>query len=102
MNAGIRMTDVVIPDSLHGRRLDQALADLTGLSRSRIRTLLDEAHILKNGRSCKGADRASAGEAYSIDLPPAAPPSPTPSSASLPPLSVPSAASAARGAAHWK
>ncbi len=83
MNAGIGMTDVVIPDSLHGRRLDQALADLTGLSRSRIRALLDGAHILKDGRSCKAADRASAGEAYSIDLPPVAPMSLTPEAIAL-------------------
>jgi len=83
MNAGIGMTDVVIPDSLHGRRLDQALADLTGLSRSRIQSLLDEAHIRKHGQPCKASDRAGAGERYSIDIPPAAPLSLTPEAIAL-------------------
>lgn len=76
-------TDAVIPDSLHGQRLDQALAALTGLSRSRIRALLDDAHILKNGQACKAADRAGAGEAYTIDLPPAAPLQLTPEAIAL-------------------
>jgi 23S rRNA pseudouridine1911/1915/1917 synthase len=83
MNAGAGMTDAVIPDSLHGQRLDQALADLTGLSRSRIRALLMAGHILKNGQACKGADRATAGEAYRIDIPPAVPLSLTPEAIAL-------------------
>jgi len=73
MNPGIGVTDVVIPDSLHGQRLDQALATLTGLSRNRIRTLLDEAHILKHGQSCKGADHVRAGESYTVHIPPVVP-----------------------------
>jgi 23S rRNA pseudouridine1911/1915/1917 synthase len=83
MNAGIGMTDVVIPDSLHGQRLDQALTDLTGLSRSRIKALLEEAHIQRNGQPCKASDRASAGETYSVNIPPAAPLSLTPESIAL-------------------
>jgi 23S rRNA pseudouridine1911/1915/1917 synthase len=83
MNVGIGMTDVVIPDNMHGRRLDQALAALTGLSRSRIRVLLDEAHILKQGQACKGADHVRAGESYTVDIPPAAPLSLTPEAINL-------------------
>ena len=83
MIAATGMTEVVIPDSLHGRRLDQALAELTGLSRSRIQSLLDETHIRRDGHPCKGSDRAGAGETYSIDIPPAAPLSLTPEAIEL-------------------
>ena len=66
-----------------GERLDVFLASRrSGLSRSRIRKLIDDGHVTVDGRPAKASTRLVAGQIVTLDLPP-------PSPAELQPWDVP-------------
>lgn len=66
-------TRVVIPDDYHGARLDGVLAELTGLSRSRIHELIGQEAITRSGVPVKKSVAVHGGWAIDIayPLPPA-------------------------------
>lgn len=51
------------------RRLDQCLAALSELSRSRVQGLIEEGLVKKNGKDCKGSDRVKTGDAITYSIP---------------------------------
>lgn len=67
-------TRVVIPDDYSGARLDGVLAELTGLSRSRIHELIAEGAITRSGSPLKKSVAAQAGWQLDISYPVAPPP----------------------------
>ena len=61
-----------IPDEMHGKRLDQALVDLSGFTRARVQQLLTEGHVWRSGAegvSLKRSARVSLGESYCMQVP---------------------------------
>ena len=55
-------------------RLDRFLADaLTDLTRSQLKKLIDEGHILLDGEPVKAGSRLKGGEVLTVSIPPAAP-----------------------------
>jgi 23S rRNA pseudouridine1911/1915/1917 synthase len=62
---------IVVPDAMSGQRLDYVLADLTQLSRSRIKALLKQGHISPANQSIKlkPSQRVCAGDTFYIDMP---------------------------------
>lgn len=61
-----------IPDVLHGRRLDQVLAELSGYTRVRVQQLLEQSCIWKDenkGVQLKRSQRVRAGEVYCAQMP---------------------------------
>jgi 23S rRNA pseudouridine1911/1915/1917 synthase len=81
----INRSITVDPDS-EGQRLDVFLSHTIGsLSRSYLKKLIDEKHVLVDGRSARAAHRVRAGERVEIHEPPLSDPEPRPESL---PLSV--------------
>jgi 23S rRNA pseudouridine1911/1915/1917 synthase len=78
-------TDEVITGTLAvGGRLDKALAEASGLSRERIKTLIGQGHVMVNGAAARSPSaRASAGSAFAIQVPPATPLAAAPQDISL-------------------
>ncbi len=64
---------VEVPADRHGDRLDRVLTDALGITRSRIRRLVDEGHVLVDGRRRKASYAVSAGSVVEIELPEPAP-----------------------------
>ncbi|MDQ6988837.1 MAG: RluA family pseudouridine synthase [Mariprofundaceae bacterium] len=63
----------VVPDALHGQRLDVVLVELSGFTRVRIQQLLADACITLDGAKAnklKRAQRVSAGQSYLAQIPP--------------------------------
>ena len=67
---------LAVPDGLDGERLDNALARMFGLSRSRAAELIGEGLVLLDGRPAAKSDRVLAGEPLQVTLPPQRPPEP--------------------------
>lgn len=65
--------NIKITRELAGKRIDASLAKLTGLSRSRIKELIDNGHIKSASGQLKASAAAHAGELFTIDLPDTAP-----------------------------
>ncbi|HSN12111.1 MAG TPA: RluA family pseudouridine synthase [Propionibacteriaceae bacterium] len=57
----------LVPDGLAGERLDVAAARMTGLSRSRVETLIDAGNVRLDGRVAAKADRVSAGSMLEVE-----------------------------------
>ena len=69
-----RIHHFTVPDEQSGNRLDRCLADLHGQwSRSRVRRLIDDQHVLVNNRPCKPAMTVEAGDVIEVSEPPPAP-----------------------------
>ncbi len=68
---GERLGPFVVGAGQAGQRLDKFLPAASGLSRSRIKQLIDEGRVF--GPKLRAAARVEAGEAYRIELPPPAP-----------------------------
>jgi 23S rRNA pseudouridine1911/1915/1917 synthase len=67
------------PPEARGRRLDQFLADVAdGLSRSRLKALIDEGLATVDGAPAKAARRLKGGEAIALTVPPPEPATPRP------------------------
>lgn len=62
---------LVIPDQASGQRLDRAVADLhTGMSRSRVKTLIEGDHVSLDGRTINDpSHRVKGGEAVRLTVP---------------------------------
>lgn len=59
-----------VDDRLAGRRLDRCITDLHGeWSRSRVRRLIDDGHVLLNGEPGKPAAQVAAGDRIEVDEP---------------------------------
>jgi len=61
-----------IPDTLHAKRLDQVLTELSGFTRARIQQLLEQGCIWKSkhkGAQLKRSQRVLAGEIYNVEIP---------------------------------
>lgn len=68
---GVRVLDA--GPSLAGLRIDRALAGAFGdLSRSRLQALIEDGHVLVNGRAAKPSAKIRAGDRLSLTLPRAA------------------------------
>ncbi|MDX8395485.1 MAG: RluA family pseudouridine synthase [Mariprofundaceae bacterium] len=61
------MLELIIPETLHGQRLDYALAELTELSRSRVKALLKEGCV--QGPLLKPSGKVQMGECYQLEMP---------------------------------
>jgi 23S rRNA pseudouridine1911/1915/1917 synthase len=61
---------LAIPPALAGERLDRALAELSGLSRARVQALMAEGALT---RAARPADKAQAGQTFTLAVPPARP-----------------------------
>ncbi len=74
-----------VPDAAAGERLDKLLAaTFTDLSRSRLRTLLDQGHVSSDGRTITDpAHRVKPGQVFALRVPPAEPATPLPQSMPL-------------------
>lgn len=59
----------LVPDGLAGERLDAAAARITGLSRSRIDTLIADGLVQLDGRIVSKSTRVSGGELLEVTLP---------------------------------
>jgi len=59
--------ELIVPAHLAGERLDQALAEMSGLTRTRLRQLLDEGRLTP---PAKPSARAVFGERYLLEIPP--------------------------------
>lgn len=74
--------DAIIDGDRDGDRLDKALADLlaaAGLSRSRLRALIDQGHVTTVGQTIDDASRrVKAGQTYRVHVPASAPALPVP------------------------
>jgi 23S rRNA pseudouridine1911/1915/1917 synthase len=56
-----------------GRRLDVFVSEVSGLSRARVQRLIEEGHVLVDGRAQKARHRVDAGESIQLHLPPTIP-----------------------------
>jgi 23S rRNA pseudouridine1911/1915/1917 synthase len=76
----VTQTSVVATENEAGRRTDRFLADAFGdLSRSRIKTLIEEGHVRRDDvRFTEPAEPVRAGQSFSITLPPPVAASPQP------------------------
>ena len=52
-----------------GKRADAFLAEVSGLSRSYVKTLCDEGFLSAGGKACKGNYKIKAGEELVLDVP---------------------------------
>ena len=68
MTSGERL--VMVPDGLDGERLDQALARLFGVSRSKAAELISDGNVLVDGQPAMKSDRVLAGSPLAVTLPP--------------------------------
>lgn len=59
---------LIVPDSMNGQRLDQALAELSGLTRTRIKQLIEEGAI-DGLASRKLSSPVREGESFTLNLP---------------------------------
>ena len=57
----------LVPDGLDGERVDVAAARMTGLSRSRIETLIAEGNVQLDGRQATKSDRVTGGALLEIE-----------------------------------
>ncbi len=66
-----RPLHITVPDHMSGARLDYVLADLTQLSRSRIKALLNDGHVLYNQTKVKlkPSQIVCTGDCFCIDIP---------------------------------
>ena len=71
---------VVAASEVRGKRLDRFLAEASGgLSRSRVKTLIEQGHAHRDGQSVTDpAEPVRPGVTYALDLPPALPATPLP------------------------
>ncbi len=67
------MSPLTIPENLAGKRLDEALAQLSGQSRNRIQQLLADGAIVSSTHKLKPSRKVSEGETFTLTLPPSAP-----------------------------
>jgi 23S rRNA pseudouridine1911/1915/1917 synthase len=68
--SGERLKFIVLPDS-SGHRLDRFLvSQLPALSRSQIRSLIDEGRVLVDGAALKASRHVASGETVNIEIPP--------------------------------
>ena len=73
------MTELVADDEAEGQRLDAWLARrLPSLSRSRLRALIDEGHVLLDGARTRPSARLRAGQAVRVHVPAPVPAEPQP------------------------
>jgi 23S rRNA pseudouridine1911/1915/1917 synthase len=76
------VSELEVPESLEGERVDRALALVTGWSRAEVARLVDDDHVLVGGRPVAKGRRLSAGEIIEllaeppVDRPPAPEPIP--------------------------
>ena len=63
-----------VPDSLDGERVDAAVAQLFGLSRTRSADLIAQGLVLVDGASARKSDRVLPGSALDITIPAVADP----------------------------
>lgn len=61
------MSTFLVPDGLNGERVDVAASRMTGLSRSRIETLIVANHVRLDGRQAVKSDRVSAGSLLEVE-----------------------------------
>jgi len=57
----------LVPDGLDGERVDVAAARMTGLSRSRIETLIASGHVQLDGRPAVKSDRVTGGSLLEVE-----------------------------------
>lgn len=76
---------LTIPPARAGERIDRALAEaIGGLSRSRVKTLIDEGRLRRDGAPVtEPAEPARAGATYVLDVPPPIPARPLPQAIAL-------------------
>lgn len=61
---------ITVPEEMNGLRIDKGLSDLLpDQSRSYLKQLLKDGHILLNGNAAKPSTRLQAGDQISVDLP---------------------------------
>ncbi len=53
-----------------GQRADAYLARASGLTRSRIANLMEQGHVLREGKAAKPGERVRAGECFTVQIPP--------------------------------
>ena len=69
----------IVPDSGQGERLDRFLSLMAGeLSRSRIKSLIDDGMAMVDGRTAKASQRLKAGQSLTLTVPAVTPPDLTP------------------------
>ncbi|SEJ44275.1 ribosomal large subunit pseudouridine synthase D [Sphingobium sp. AP50] len=75
MQSGVSIIETAIGEAQHGLRLDRALADLLpDLSRERLKTLIGEGQVQSpQANKINASMKVSAGQLYSITLPPPVP-----------------------------
>ncbi len=61
--------ELAVPDGLDGERLDAAMAQMFGLSRSRAAELIGDGMVLLGGRTAAKSDRVLAGDPLQVTLP---------------------------------
>ena len=68
--------------TVHGQRVDRYLADAIGtLSRSRVKSLIEQGHVRRDGAPlCEPSEAVRTGATYTLDLPPPTPATPQPQS----------------------
>ena len=59
------------------QRADAYLARASGLTRSRIANLMEQGHVLREGKAARPGERVRAGECFTVQIPPVQAPSPT-------------------------
>ncbi len=72
MKPELDIVDWVIADSMHGKRLDQVLTDLSGFTRVRVQQLLKQGSIWKGTerrKPLKRSQRVIIGEVYHAEIP---------------------------------
>ena len=57
----------LVPDGLEGERVDVAASRMTGLSRSRIETLIADGHVQLDGRMAVKSDRVTGGSMLEVE-----------------------------------
>lgn len=60
---------MLVPEGLDGMRLDQAVARITGLSRTRASDLADEGHIVLGGQPAGRSTKVVAGQLLEVTIP---------------------------------
>jgi len=60
---------VLVPEGLDGLRLDQAVARLTGLSRTRVSELAESGHVVVEGRTADKSAKVHAGDMLEVTIP---------------------------------
>jgi 23S rRNA pseudouridine1911/1915/1917 synthase len=72
--------NIAAPPEAAGQRIDRFVADAIGtISRSRVKTLIEQARLTTGGRRItEPAEAVRAGGVYTLDIPPAAPATPQP------------------------